>query len=160
VEGDGNVVEGVFPVSANESTSTPYAAHTRGTNTGSIGVAVAAMHGAKERPFSSGQYPITGVQLKAMADLVASLAAKYDIPVERHTVLTHAEVQPTLGIKQSGKWDITWVPGMTAAGDPVAVGDRIRKMVLDYAPKPAPRVPAASPGFWARLWALLTGGKA
>lgn len=179
VEADGAIVAGNYPVSANESTSTPYAAHTRGTNTGSIGVAVAAMHGAKERPFSSGQYPITQVQINALAELVADLAADYDIPVERTTILTHAEVQPTLGIKQAGKWDIMWVPGMTAPGDPVVVGDKIRKMVRDYTKssnppetgsgeQPAPPAgpheevpPVSTPAqsFWARVWAFLTGGK-
>lgn len=171
VEADGAIVAGNYPVSANESTSTPYAAHTRGTNTGSIGVAVAAMHGAKERPFSSGQYPITQVQINALAELVADLAADYDIPVERTTVLTHAEVQPTLGIQQAGKWDIMWVPGMAAPGDPVVVGDRLRKMVRDYAVLLAAPMPPAGPHeevppqdglmfLLARLWAFLTGGKA
>lgn len=47
----------------------------------------------------------------------------------RRTVLSHAEVQPTLGIRQRGKWDIAWLPGMAKPGDPVAVGDRLREQV-------------------------------
>ena len=45
-----------------------------------------------------------------MAALVANLALHYKIPVTPQTILTHAEVQPTLGIKQRGKWDVTRIP--------------------------------------------------
>jgi len=44
-------------------------------------------------------------------------------------VLTHAEVQPTLGVRQRGKWDITWLPGMEAPGDPIDVGDVLRAKI-------------------------------
>ena len=134
IEGDGNVVKGNNPPEANARISNPrdgstYAAHTRGLNTGSIGVALAAMRGAKERPFDAGPSPITEAQLDAMAGLCADLCNRYGIPVTRETVLTHAEVQPTLGIAQRGKWDIMWVPGMSSAGDPVPVGDGLRDRV-------------------------------
>jgi N-acetyl-anhydromuramyl-L-alanine amidase AmpD len=131
IGGDGVVVSGNMPVSANESTKTPYAAHTRGANTGSIGVAFAAMRGAKERPFSAGKYPITEKQVEAMTRLVADLCEQYNIPVTPQTVLSHAEVQPTLGIKQRGKWDVTWLPTMDKVGDPVDVGNALRQMVRD-----------------------------
>lgn len=130
IEGDGTVVPGDLAPEANESTADgQYAAHTRSLNTGSIGVALCAMHGAKERPFHAGNYPITEAQLGALADVCADLCATYRIPVDRRTVLTHAEVQPTLGVAQRGKWDVTWVPGMDAPGDPVAVGDVLRASI-------------------------------
>lgn len=160
ITGTGAEVAGEFAPEDNLSTKTPYAAHTRHCNTGSIGVAVAAMHGAVERPFNPGRYPITDAQMVGLAETVARLCREYSIPVTRKTVLTHAEVQPTLGIKQNGKWDICWIPGMSAPGDPVKVGDQIRAMVLAEmaAPKaPAQPDPAEQPqgGFAALVAAIL-----
>jgi N-acetyl-anhydromuramyl-L-alanine amidase AmpD len=141
IAGDGSVVKGVHPVEANaKPVKGKYAAHTLNCNTGSIGVAVAAMAGAVERPFNAGKSPITQAQLTALAALCRDLAAKYKIPVTRETILSHAEVQPTLGIKQRGKWDIAWLPGMKAPGNPVEVGDKIRWMIK--APATAPKKPA------------------
>ena len=87
------------------------------------------MHGARERPFDPGAYPIQQVQVDALVRLSAELARRYGIPVSRTTMLSHAEVQPTLGIKQSGKWDFMWLPGMAGPADPVALGDRLRGRV-------------------------------
>ena len=113
------------------------------------------MHGARERPFSHGSYPLTQKQLDACAVLCADLCETYKIPVSRHTVLTHAEVEPTLGIRQRGKWDITWLPGMSNTGDPVEVGDKIRGMI-EREMRPAVRVPvnlfAALAAFLAKLF--------
>ena len=87
------------------------------------------MAGAQERPFSVGSHPITPAQVKALASLCAALARQYGIPITPQTILTHAEVQPVLGIKQRGKWDITWLPGMNAPGDPIAVGNKLRALI-------------------------------
>lgn len=106
-----------------------YAAHTRGANSWAIGIAIDAMAEAQERPFSLGRHPITPKQLDALVRLSRDLGRQYGIPVTRETMLSHAEVQPTLGIKQNAKWDISWLPGMDAPGDPVAVGDKIRAMI-------------------------------
>jgi trimethylamine:corrinoid methyltransferase-like protein len=57
------------------------------------------------------------------------LCRKYGIPITSSTVLTHAEVEPTLGIKQAGKWDIAWLPGMNAPADPLAVGNVLRALI-------------------------------
>ena len=134
IEGDANVVLGDHPISANEVLKNPndsstYAAHTRSLNTGSIGVALAAMRGAKERPFSPGPSPITDAQVEALVEQTAKLCRQFNIPVTRQTVLSHAEVEPTLGVKQRNKWDIMWLPGMTKVGDPVAIGDALRTKV-------------------------------
>ncbi len=136
IEGDGTVVAGnhlpeVNAVLHNPNSSSTYAAHTRGLNTGSIGIAVAAMRGAQERPFNAGPSPITEAQVEALVKLTARLCAQYDIQVERDTVLSHAEVQPTLKVAQRNKWDITWLPGMKGVGDAVAVGDELRKAVRE-----------------------------
>lgn len=172
IDGAGKVHPGKWPVEANETpVKGRYAAHTLNCNTGSIGVAVAAMAGAVERPFSAGQFPITPAQVEALARLSHDLGKRYGIPVTPQTMLSHAEVQPVLGIKQRGKWDISWLPGMAIPNDPVAVGNKLRAMVkaLDAAqptkqPAPSPQRPPAvsappkpAQGFFARLWAALTG---
>ena len=130
VEAGGNRVSGDLLPEANKDTSDgQYAAHTRALNTGSIGVSMCAMKGAKENPFKAGSYPITFVQLREFARMIAEYCDTYNIPVTKYTVLTHAEVQPTLKVWQRGKWDITWLPGMKEVGDPVEVGNEIRSMV-------------------------------
>ena len=143
IDGAGKVHPGKFPVEANaKPVKGRYAAHTLNCNTGSIGVAVAAMAGAVERPFDPGKHPITQAQVDALAALCRTLAKQYGIPVTPQTILTHAEVQPTLGIKQRGKWDITWLPGMSQPGNPVAVGNKLRAMIAMASPvtRPAPHV--------------------
>ncbi|MGH0003182.1 peptidoglycan recognition protein family protein [Pseudovibrio ascidiaceicola] len=106
-----------------------YAAHTRALNTGSIGIAMDAMAGARESPFNAGKYPITKEQVRAFAETVADLCETYQIPITRQTVLTHAEVQPVLMVKQRSKWDITWLPGMERPGKPIEVGDQLRELI-------------------------------
>jgi N-acetyl-anhydromuramyl-L-alanine amidase AmpD len=132
VNGAGNVVVGDLPPEANISTSDGdgYAAHTRGANTGAIGVSIACMAGAVESPFNPGQYPLTKVQWDAMIKQVAVLCAKYDIPVTKQSVLTHAEVEGTLGIEQAGKWDITRLPFDDTVRGATEVGDKMRREVV------------------------------
>lgn len=112
-----------------------YAAHTRALNTGSIGVALDGMAGAVERPFNAGTAPITSRMVQALVETVADLCVTYDIPLSPWTVLTHAEVQPTLGVWQRAKWDICWLPGMVAAGDAVTIGGKIRDMIAAQMPE-------------------------
>jgi N-acetyl-anhydromuramyl-L-alanine amidase AmpD len=127
---DGEIAAGIFPPEANlHPRAGAYAAHTLNCNTGSIGVALCGMMAANERPFVRGPAPITEAQVERMATFVAGLCREYGIAVTRRTVLSHAEVQPTLEIPQRGKWDIAWLPGMAAPGDPVAVGDRLRALI-------------------------------
>lgn len=158
VDGAGRVVSGDLTPEDNLSTKTAYAAHTRGLNTGSIGVALAAMHGATERPFSAGKYPITDKQVDALAKLVARLCDEYDIPVTRETVLTHAEVQHTLGVAQRGKWDVMWLPHMMGPDLPVRVGDQLRVMIKDaLQPASKPVTNAPQTGIVAAIIALIAG---
>lgn len=167
IDGTGKVHPGKWPVEANEKpVKGQYAAHTLNCNTGSIGVAVAAMAGAAERPFNAGRFPITPAQVAALVRLSRDLGKQYGIPVTLTRMLSHAEVQPILGIKQRGKWDIAWLPGMNAPGDPMEVGSRLREMIsaLDaakpappapVAPPAAPDTPATSTGWLAGLFAAL-----
>lgn len=165
IDGDGKVVDGNNPPEANARIASPtdgstYAPHTRQMNTGSIGVAVAAMRGAVERPFDRGPSPIKPVQVEALVRLVADLAREYDIPVTRETILSHAEVQKTLGVRQRGKWDITWLPHMIAPGDPVQVGDYLRRRVFDAltpAPAPVAEVPEHKQSFISILIRAILG---
>lgn len=129
-EADGRIVRGDLPPEENITANDHiYAAHTRALNTGSIGFSFCGMAGAEPSPLFLGSHPLNEVQLQAGLEHVASLCRRYGIPVTRRTVLTHAEVQPTLGIAQRGKWDIRWLPGMKAIGDAVTIGDLLRARI-------------------------------
>lgn len=167
IQPNGRVINGV-PVANNVPplVNGAYAAHTAMANSWAIGIALDAMAGANERPFNKGNNPITEAQVEALVKLTRDLCDHYGIPVTRQTVLSHAEVQPTLGIKQKQKWDIAWLPGMDKPGDPVAIGDKLRARVqtpekspveppkADWAPAPAEK-PAK--GRWSWLWDLIFG---
>jgi len=129
-EGDGQIVEGKHLIEDNESTSDGhYAAHTLNANTGSIGLALCGMRKAKEKPFDPGPSPYTRAALDAMIQYAATCCIMYNIPVTPQTVLSHAEVEDNLGIKQRNKWDITWLPGATKLSSARAVGDYIRQEI-------------------------------
>lgn len=131
IDRHGQVHSGKYPPEANISTSDAdgYAAHTLKCNTGSIGVGLCGMIGAVERPFSPGRAPICDLQIDVLVELTARLCRDYKIKVSRETVLSHAEVQPVLGIAQRGKWDIAWLPGDLKARDPIEIGDYLRGLV-------------------------------
>lgn len=130
VEGDGNLVRGDKSIAANAAGSgmTP-ASHTRAANTGAIGISMCSMAGAREVPFSAGSYPLKEVQWDTMIKAVAQLAKRYDILVTRQTILTHAEVEPTLGIWQKDKWDITRLAFTTAFVGHYPIGDEMRRRI-------------------------------
>ncbi|PZQ99217.1 MAG: N-acetylmuramoyl-L-alanine amidase [Cereibacter sphaeroides] len=131
VQQDCQIIAGIHAPEANIAPKQgAYAAHTLNANTGRIGVALCGMMGAGEAPFTAGQAPINEDQVYAFCKMIAGLAKKYGIKVDRQHVLSHAEVQPTLGIKQRGKWDITWLPGMAHPDNPVKVGDQLRAKIL------------------------------
>lgn len=133
IEGDGEIIRGLHPVSANQNiagkSQDDYAAHTRAANTGSIGLSICGSAGAIEVPFSAGKFPIKESQWQAAAEATAALCKRYGISVTDKTVLTHAEVQKNLGIRQNGKWDIarlTFGKELTTAK---ACGDDFRARV-------------------------------
>ncbi len=130
IEGDGNLVRGHYSIADNMSTSDGrYAAHTKGLNSGSIGVAVCCMWGAIREPFRAGQFPMTLEQWNIMARVVADLCLRYGIAVNERTVLGHGEVECVYGIPQHGKWDpmrLPWKPALSEE----QVGHAFRALVL------------------------------
>lgn len=133
IEGDGKLVRGNASITANQSPlASNYAAHTKNCNTGSIGISLCCMANAIESPFNPGPYPMQKVQAEVLIACLAQLCAAYDIIVSPKTVLTHAEVQPNLGITQNGKWDYTRLPFNSKLVGYKAIGDELRKRVLAY----------------------------
>lgn len=133
VDGDGVVHAGEHTPEDNISTSdNSYAAHVSQFNTGNIGIAVCAMAGAIDSPFSAGKYPMKEIQITAMLKKTAELCKKYNIVPSPTTTFSHAEVQQTFGVTQSGKWDITWLPGMLSIANAIVVGDMLRGQLSEY----------------------------
>lgn len=107
------------------------ASHTLNANTGAGSLACDAMAGAQERPFKWGSAPLTMDMVWEMCEWTAELCAAYDIPIARSSTLSHAEIEPTLGIKQRWKWDFTVLPGMNNTDDPIKIGDCLRAMTVE-----------------------------
>jgi hypothetical protein len=127
IEGDGRLVRGLHSIAANVSTADgAYAAHTRGLNAGFIGVALCCMAGAVERPFRPGPAPMTRAQWDRLPGVLGDLCGAYAIPVTRRTVLSHAEVEPELGIRQAGKWDVARLAFDPSVMGARACGDKFR----------------------------------
>ncbi|MFD2676062.1 peptidoglycan recognition protein family protein [Camelimonas lactis] len=128
IDGESKVHRCRHAISANDARgrAPDYAAHTLNCNTGWIGVALCGMRQAVEQPFNAGPSPIRLVQWTALGVVVAELCHRYSIAVTPRTVLSHAEVQPTLGIQQRGKWDISRLPWDPSVRSARAVGDLLR----------------------------------
>ena len=72
---------------------------------------------------------MTKAQWDKLAVVVADLCRFYGIPVTPKTVLSHAEVQGTLGITQRGKWDFTRLAFAPEVKGAKACGDLLRTAV-------------------------------
>jgi hypothetical protein len=142
VEADGHLVRADKSIKANEEGSglVP-ASHTLNANTGAIGVSMCCMAGAIERPFDAGRSPMTKVQWDTMINVVADLAKRYRIPVTPKTILTHAEVEPNLGIRQRNKWDIVRLAFDPSVQGHRQVGDRMRGEIAVALDRMAPDSP-------------------
>lgn len=131
VEADGAIVPGV-PVMANMmqvGAGAPYAAHTRGMNSYSVGVAFAGMAGAVEGgPY--GKHPLKRSQVIAGCVFVGELCDAWGLPVTPDTVHTHAEAERLHDVKQSGKWDIDVFPWATHL-DRKQTGEMLRDWVAE-----------------------------
>lgn len=101
--------------------------HTKNANTGAIGECVVAMHGATGWPLNQGDFPLTWEGIDAMLRSSIDHHHNFDIPITPYSMLSHAEVEPTLGIAQSGKWDYMTLPDGTKIMDPVECGDFLRE---------------------------------
>lgn len=127
IEADGTVVRGIPSIALNAAPlKAGHAEHTRKLNTDSIAVSLCCMADALEGK-SAGRWPMTRAQWSRAADVGAILCRRYAIPVGLKTTLSHAEVEPNLGIRQLGKWDFTCLPfeSLKPIGA-VAVGNILR----------------------------------
>lgn len=131
IDGTGKLVRGKPTIDLNglPKAKAGYAAHTLNCNTGSIGISLCGMAGAVERPFSAGKAPITSAQWAALIQACAELCKHYGITVGPKTLLSHAEVQANLGIKQRGKWDIAVLPFNRQFDTAAKVGAELRSNV-------------------------------
>ncbi len=105
-----------------------YAAHTRGLNTGSIGLALCGMAGANEHPFAPGPYPIKVAQWNAALIACADICRRYRIAPDRDGLLMHCEVKAVYGIVSS-KWDISVLPFDRGAYAHLTPGEEMRLRV-------------------------------
>jgi hypothetical protein len=87
------------------------------------------MAGATENPFRAGLYPLRKIQWERAAEVAALLSKVYRIPVTDKTILSHAEVQSNLGIRQNGKWDVSRLPFDKTLIGAKACGDAFRNLV-------------------------------
>lgn len=104
--------------------------HTLNANTGAIGQAVAAMGNAQGWPVNIGKWPLSWDGIDAMLMRSIDYHHQFDIPITPYSTLSHAEVQPTLGIKQNGKWDYQILPDGTKIIDPVRCGAILRERMI------------------------------
>lgn len=146
IDGEGKVHNGQFKITDNAPgviRKGRYAAHTRKLNTGSIGVSVCAMLGGIWSDPFGGTHPVKPIQVDALVLELASLSSRFNIPPTRRTILTHAEVQITLGVAQRAKWDFDYSLRGGSSRDPIAIGDELRAEVAlalaGMAPSPKPR---------------------
>jgi N-acetyl-anhydromuramyl-L-alanine amidase AmpD len=130
IQGDGSLIRGDHSIESNAAPARKDRAnHTLNCNTGSIGVSLAGMKDAKESPFNAGDYPITLEQWVTLGNVLADLCDRYTIPVTPSTVLSHAEVERTLGIKQKNKWDTARLPWNLQIRNAMEAGNQMRAMV-------------------------------
>lgn len=131
IDGNGVYHDGV-PIENNVPplVSGKYAAHTRGNNSRQIGISCAAMGGALERgPY--GKWPLLEKQVDTLITLSVALCHFYDIQPLEKDCMSHAEVQPVLGIAQRGKWDIAVFPFAPKYNTAKKCGDFIRSKIAE-----------------------------
>jgi hypothetical protein len=112
--------------------SGPYAAHTAGRNSWSIGIAVCGMAGA--RPDDFGRFPLVEAQIAALCLVARTLADAYGIPLA--AIRTHAEAALDDGyFGASGddeRWDIARLAPRSeplAPHEATATGDVLRARI-------------------------------
>jgi hypothetical protein len=112
----------------------PYAAHTAGRNSWSIGISIAAMQGATPSDF--GTSPLTRPQLTAMCNVAARLASFYSIDVA--AIRTHAEAALADGYFGAGEERLRWdIARLAASATPLlpseatATGDWFRNRIAE-----------------------------
>lgn len=134
IDGDGELHQGIHAIEANapgrKLVAGQYAAHTLHLNSGNIGLSLCSMAGANwDAPHASKAFP-RPVQIDALIRETAALCRKYGIQPSRQHTLSHAEVEPTLGVKQKQKWDFDYPLREVYRRDPVAIGDELRQELV------------------------------
>jgi hypothetical protein len=105
--------------------------HSRNCNTGTIGQAVAGMHGAEGWPtLKWHSHAITWPGIDSMLERSAEYCKEFDIPVTKWSTLSHAEIEQTLGIKQNNKWDYMVLPGDSSVRNAVVIGNILRNRMI------------------------------
>lgn len=133
VDGKPKLVLGIPTIDKNSgSLKDGYSAHTLNANSDSISISCASMAGATEVPFNAGKAPMVKPQFDLMCQVMAELSVAYTIPVGDKTTLSHAEVQPNLGIAQKQKWDFTRLPFAPEIRGAKACGDYMRERINFY----------------------------
>jgi hypothetical protein len=132
VENDGLVVLGTHPIAANMRqlrATDPYAAHTGGFNSFSIGLSFAGMLGWT--PGGTTRHPLTQVQVESGMRFVAHLCRRYRLdPVNSTHLFTHTEawtLHKVRGTVNHQKTDITHLPFLPTL-KPQDVGPHLRQM--------------------------------
>lgn len=112
--------------------SEPYAAHTAGRNSWSIGIAACGM--ADATPADFGRFPLSEEQIAALCAVAGTLAAAYEIPLE--AIRTHAEAALDDGYFGAGgadeRWDVarlTPSPAPLVPADALATGAALRARI-------------------------------
>ncbi len=96
------------------------------------------------------------MQTKQIVPVVEIFCEVFSLDAEK---LSHAEVQPTLGIRQNAKWDISWLPGMDKLDRlPTISGGRINLAGQDEAvfrvDGALPRTMQTISGDWSYSWSF------
>lgn len=146
IDGDGQPHRGSHPWDANAAgkplVSGRYFAHTRGLNSGNFGIAICAMAGGQwSNPRGSKAFP-RPAQVDALISEMAARCRQFGIVPDRRFTLSHAEVEPTLGVRQAQKWDFDYQIRNTSGRDPIAIFDEIRQEIVNrlggIRPEPPP----------------------
>ncbi len=140
VEGDGSLILGDRSIRENARPITDrYARHTKGANSGAIGVSLCCMAGVRlESEYKNTSAPMTQTQWEVGLQVIADLVEKYGILITPTTVLTHAEVEPNLNVAQDGKWDITRLSFDATIKGHRDVGTEMRSKVAALTDRVAP----------------------
>lgn len=105
IDGTGHAIRGKYPIGQYGPPN-----HTRMLNTGSVGLSMCAMGGARERPFQAGQWPLNVLQWERCAQAAAEILHAYALPLSERTCLMHSEAWRVYRRPQLGKWDVNVVP--------------------------------------------------
>ena len=132
-DGEGETTDGFFHINNNSPgniKSGNYAAHTWKLNTGSIGSSICAMGGGVWNDPFGGRFPVKPIQVDALVKDTVLLCKEYHIGITPRTVLSHAEVEITLGVKQKNKWDFDYSLWGKDGRDAIAIGNELRQEII------------------------------